>query len=465
MKRTFKTLMVILLLTFSVTLTACWGPKAPELTTTQVSEKILSLMDREELNLTLEVDGGYEITTTEGKDTKHIDGVVFKMDTVNDAYYFLIPGEHEHYSVGNYAVSKTNTGSLSIDYTNTTNNDVVKELVGSLSGFFSSQFTSIADKQYANVTSEMLESGDYQLNIVLDFKDVVKSLQQAIKDNQDKPLRNLIDAVLAVFDNQLTVDSIVVNLKENITQESTLSDMFDFLKLNFNFNLESILDFIEMDLSVLDVNFFELMEIESKEEFDAMVDDYVEMLSNEEFTLNNLLSNPEGTEDLGLEFINLFANEININQLVLELSITTNADVNDIKEINFMLNVDVDVLEENFAISADFKLSISDLQTTEIMLPEITADEVTDINIELRIKKEELVKDQPKQVQNIDLFGKDDSFVSFFNEVGNITYDEETKTLTLSKEFVNELLDNGYNSYHQYYNTDASVSIAIIFYE
>lgn len=483
MKKYLKIFSVLLAFCLSFSLAGC-GNKS-NLTTQEVVAEVHDLINFENLNFTINGDGNFEISYKsfgEPKETTgySVEDMVIKVAGNNT--YLFIPEYGENYQIGDYKYSNeyefnydenefelgdfyiTNSYGL---FENLDVEEVVKELFYDV---FS--FSNLA-------SSEKQSDGGYKLNLNVDVKAIFDGIKTALSENLENPMIEIVNDILAVFYSDLTVESLVADLKDAIDEESTIQDLFDFIEAKLNLRLSNTFNFIFSMLSDGEFegydfteNFYSYFDIANDAVFAEMLDGVVESLSDDEYTIQKILDAVAADDDLDaldyLESAPFFAgilmevydiiSDIEINNFNIDASITTNSTISEISKLTFAIKGEIcaeDYLTIGYDINFDF--NVSDVGTTQVSLPD--SFEICGIDLDYVIETE-LTEDEAYVYENIN-FGDTDlefSYSPFEGSLLFLSYDASEGTLTLSAEAVNYLLDNYYSIYFEGIDEDFSIT-------
>lgn len=378
----------------------------------------------------------------------------------NNAYLF-VPEYCKNYQIGDYAYSSEyefnedeNTyefGDFSI--TNSYGFSESSDINGLIQDLFYDAFSFNSDW----VSSEKQSNGGYKLSLNVDVKEILDDIKDAFVENLENPFIDVVNDLLAVFYSDLTVESLVTDLKEAIDEESTIQDLFDFIETKLNLRLSNTFNFIfsmlsdgEFDGYDFDENFYSYFDIADDAAFAEMLDGVVAALSGDDYTIQEILDalelydNGDDTVESYLESVPSFMlalveiyeeiSDVEINNFNINFAIVTNLEVNEIS--NFILAIQGEVCGEDYTVNYDLDLDfkISDIGTTQISLPD--SFEVYEIELGCYIETE-LTENVEYVYEDID-FG--DTDLSFETGVCYLNYDATEKTLTLSDKTVNYLL-------------------------
>lgn len=460
-----------LLLVVSVFLTACFSKDKepdvqpdvqPELTTSQIVEKIGSAINLDSTNLTLKADVEYSASTqpkngATQSQSDSIKDIVLKLDGEN--MELSLPGLEHSVLLDNATYTKyAENDHYTLDYNFSdvkSDNDQTAISKNLVEVALKDGFQSLVNSSRVSVSSNKLGNGDYQLKITADIKQELLALKSAILDNKDEPLINFLDDVLKVYKPDLSVNGLVNELKQNINENSTLGDLFDFIEERLDISLHTIFTaLIGLDESgdvSLQSNLFEGLGVANKQEFDEQLDLLVDELSSDDYTLALLLEDTIG------EGLFEFVESIEINDFVIEIYVVTNSTVSEIKNIKLNLDVDVMLEETNYALSANFSLSILNIGTTKVVAPQLTQEDIEYITIEAYLEAGDLIKNQKYVLENIENYGLSFEGLGGYGMESYVSYDAGKKTLTISEEGVQHLFDYG-NLYLS--NTNITLNIS-----
>jgi len=334
-------------------------------------------------------------------------------------------------------------------------------------------------------TVKTLDSGAYEITINADLASELTAYQDAIIDNKDATLGTLVNALLSVhYGSDFTVAKIVTDLKADITAQSTVGDLLDFIEDEFDMELSGILEALttfsteihttnfEMSPSttddeeefsleaILNANLYttlaSLMEqtIETDAQFDALIDTFVAYyLDDETITLSSLCANSES-----LTAMLAYLEAIEISDLQIDLVLTTDSAKAHLVSVEGSINGEVTVDQTTYTLEANLSIEISQIGTTSVNVPTIT--EIQYCSLEYNFVDGDLTENTSKVINNVNLGSINFTFVNYDSVEGaTLVYNSTNKTLTLSSQAVDYIIQNG-STY--FYDSENSAYVSFV---
>ena len=429
-------------------------PVETQLTEEQILTLFTQMMDIENPNFTLTMDANYAISMTPTGEAMQsqsdsITGAVMKVNSTGS--YEMMPNDTESYSVGNYYIDRDleqESPGYQIEYYQEHNEEDSTEIIAYVNDILQETFTNMLTFDPTWVSTEHLDSGAYSLSIGTNLKEEIAAIATAIVTYGDQPLGTLIDAILAVHYNDLTIQSLVTDLKTEITSTSTVADVISFagdkLGISLDDTFASILAILDED-EILNANFYELLEVENATEFATMIDQLVaNYLTNTELTLDGFINSLSAEDDENIAMLQqIYASldELQVADFSFDITFTTDTQNQNLASATATVSADLTIMGVRYTISANASLALSNINSTVITLPTMT--DIEDIYVRLEFETSELTANTEKVVSDINLGEQDFVIAQSGNTTANATYSASNRTLTLSADAVDIALSNG----------------------
>lgn len=478
MKKFIKIISVLFVFVLTLSFAGCKRGESQNVNNnkSQIIAMISELFDNEELNLTLTGEVGYKISEHKIGNPKQsqeetFKNIVFEIDGLN-AHVF-IPNQYEAYMIDGWSYERKYkeideqfawTGfETFFDY----------ERIFEGSEFIPSLANDIIGEGFYNfvnfnpnwVTAESSPSGTSKLTISADLKEALEGIRETVTNKANSTLQELIDELLAIHYNQdLNLEKIIIDVKENITETSTIEDVVNFIGSEFGVKVDkifSIFDYIEdvnntipyFENSVfisLSDNFFEIIEIENNADFSSFLDDLLDnYLCNPEYTLAYIINEIEENQDIisRLKGIYELLDYTVINECSFEVSFEVSTE--NCEEVNILIaaNIDLTLNESaNYIAEINGNISLINIGKTVVSLPE-------DIEIEkgtayFKLNPNDLIEDSEVVIENVNLGNWNEVFylktIFVQNEEHTLIYNNNEHTLTISASAVNYIIESNF---------------------
>lgn len=470
MKKFIKFFSVILAFCLSFSLAGCNNEQDKNnLTTQQVVTKIHDFINFEDLNFTINGDLNFEVyhkTFGEPKSTEthSLEDIVIKVADNNT--YMFIPEDGESYQIGDYKYSNYydynyEEKEFELGDFNVSNSLDLSEYSG-IDEFVKELFHNAFSFNSNWVSSEKQSNGGYKLNLNIDVKAIFDGIKAAFSENLENPMIDIVNDMLAVFYSDLTIQDLFDDLKDEIDEETTIQEFFDFAEAKLNLKLTNTINFVfkimsggEFEGYDFTKTFYSYFDIADDTEFQDFLNDTIAFLSDEDYTLPAILDAmalAEGEDADAIEFLEGMPeiadiicevygmiSVIEMNNFKIDAAITTNATNTAISNIALALQAEI-VMGDSLTIGFDISLNLDvfDVGTTQFSLPE--SFEVYGIYLVYDIDTDVLVEDEAYVYTGINFGDTDLEFTDSPDSTISLSYDASEGTLTLSADAVNQLL-------------------------
>lgn len=479
MKNVLKTVALSFAIVIAIILSGCFPnntpppvnetPEEQQLLIEEAIDTISSLFNFNSANFTAGVNLSISLSHKEGSGpttTQSVSMENLNLRFENDKFAMINPSEGEMYYFGEQVIQKENNQKYTIQnyFTPfTANNAIGENAIINFDALIQTMIKGLIQLQPDAITATELDSGAYEISFEADFKQKIESIISAIINNQESTLEDLIDAVMQnIYGQEFKISNLLTKLKAEINSTSKVKDVLGFIEEELKFNITEVLGVALYEFSgpsfeeVLELNLFELIQIESEEAFAAIIDNfYEEYLQNPQYSLKNLIESLNSSE---INQIFEVLSKLNINTFEIKFMVATNAARTAIEKISAFFDFDITIENLTQSVKFEFDSTFSNYGTTVVNLPsDLSNQTVEDIELSYVINIDEITQGSPYYIENVYLGDVDLSGLQEYNNL-ELTYDATNNRLIVSSDAVLELME--YNSLF-FHTQDYSYTVSI----